>query len=245
MKNHKLANMNNSYYDSFQRNSPEGEVLASRVTQVMKRVYFRMFLAMIVSGFTAWLCASMGFITYFSNHSWLMWVLFGVELILVMSISGAINRMSSSTAMLLFYLFAIVNGVVIFPIVYVYSGVSIAKTFFITAAVFGAMSVYGYFTNRDLSRWGSILTMCLFGLIIVSVVNIFLKSGTMDWIISIVGVVIFIGLTAWDTQQVKTMAQMAPQEYVGKLATIGALTLYLDFINLFLLLLNFFGNSRD
>ena len=223
--------MNNSYYDSLQGGSPGGDALAARVTQVMKRVYFKMFLAMIVSGFTAWICASMGFITFFATHSWIMWVLFGVEMVLVMSISGALNRMTSSTATLLFYLFAIVNGVVIFPLIYVYSGVSIAKTFFITAAVFGAMSVYGYFTSRDLSRWGSILTMCLFGLIIVALVNIFLKSSTMEWIISVAGVIIFIGLTAWDTQQVKTMAQMAPQEYVGKLATVGALTLYLDFIN--------------
>lgn len=237
--------MNNSYYDSLHGGSPGGDALAARVTQVMKRVYFKMFLAMIVSGFTAWICASMGFITFFATHSWMMWVLFGVEMVLVMSISGALNRMTSSTATLLFYLFAIVNGVVIFPLIYVYSGVSIAKTFFITAAVFGAMSVYGYFTSRDLSRWGSILTMCLFGLIIVALVNIFLKSSTMEWIISVAGVIIFIGLTAWDTQQVKTMAQMAPQEYVGKLATVGALTLYLDFINLFLLLLNFFGNSRN
>lgn len=237
--------MNNSYYDSLQGGSPGGDALAARVTQVMKRVYFKMFLAMIVSGFTAWICASMGFITFFATHSWIMWVLFGVEMVLVMSISGTLNRMTSSTATLLFYLFAIVNGVVIFPLIYVYSGVSIAKTFFITAAVFGAMSVYGYFTSRDLSRWGSILTMCLFGLIIVALVNIFLKSSTMEWIISVAGVIIFIGLTAWDTQQVKTMAQMAPQEYVGKLATVGALTLYLDFINLFLLLLNFFGNSRN
>lgn len=237
--------MNNSYYDSLQGGSPGGDALAARVTQVMKRVYFKMFLAMIVSGFTAWICASMGFITFFATHSWMMWVLFGVEMVLVMSISGALNRMTSSTATLLFYLFAIVNGVVIFPLIYVYSGVSIAKTFFITAAVFGAMSVYGYFTSRDLSRWGAILTMCLFGLIIVALVNIFLKSSTMEWIISVAGVIIFIGLTAWDTQQVKTMAQMAPQEYVGKLATVGALTLYLDFINLFLMLLNFFGNSRN
>lgn len=237
--------MNNSYYDSLQDGSPGGDALAARVTQVMKRVYFKMFLAMIVSGFTAWICASMGFITFFATHSWMMWVLFGVEMVLVMSISGVLNRMTSSTATLLFYLFAIVNGVVIFPLIYVYSGVSIAKTFFITAAVFGAMSVYGYFTSRDLSRWGSILTMCLFGLIIVALVNIFLKSSTMEWIISVAGVIIFIGLTAWDTQQVKTMAQMAPQEYVGKLATVGALTLYLDFINLFLMLLNFFGNSRN
>ena len=105
------------------------------------------------------------------------------------------------------------------------------------------MSVYGYTTGNDLSRFGSILFMCLIGLIIASVVNIFLKSSTMEWIISIAGVLIFVGLTAWDTQQVKRMAQMAPDEFTGRLATLGALTLYLDFINLFLFLLNFFGNS--
>lgn len=173
------------------------------------------------------------------------WVIFGAELILVMSISGGINRMSSATATLLFYLFAIVNGAMLFPIIYAYSGVSIAKTFFITAGVFGAMSVYGYFTNRDLSRMGSILMMCLFGLIIVSLVNIFLHSSTLQWIISAVGVLIFIGLTAWDTQQVKRMAATMPQEYTSKMATLGALTLYLDFINLFLFLLNFLGGSRN
>ena len=107
------------------------------------------------------------------------------------------------------------------------------------------MSVYGYFTNQDLSRFGSILVMCLIGLFIVILVNVFLKSSTLEWIISAVGVLIFIGLTAWDTQQVRRMAESMPGENTGKLATLGALTLYLDFINLFLFLLNFFGNSRN
>lgn len=236
----------NTYYNSLSGHDPQNDALSYKVSQVMKRVYFKMFLALIVSGVTALLCASSpGVITFFATHSWAMWVIFGAELLLVMAISGGINRMRGSTATLLFYLFAIVNGLMLFPIIFVYSGVSIAKTFFITAAVFGAMSVYGYFTNRDLSRWGSILTMCLFGLIIVAVVNIFLKSSTMEWIISAAGVLIFIGLTAWDTQQVKRMTQMAPSEYTSQLATIGALTLYLDFINLFLFLLNFFGNNND
>ncbi|MCM1347903.1 MAG: Bax inhibitor-1/YccA family protein [Firmicutes bacterium] len=236
----------NSYYNSHSNPYPQENALALRVSQIMKRVYFQMFLAMIVSGITAWFCASSpSVITFFALHRWSMWVLFAIELILVMSISSAVNRLSASTATLLFYLFAIVNGVTLFPIVAAFSGVSIAKTFFITAGVFGAMSVYGYFTNRDLSRWGSILVMCLFGLIIASVVNIFLHSTTMDWIVSCAGVIIFIGLTAWDTQQVKNMALAMPGEFVPKLAIIGALTLYLDFINLFLMLLNFFGSSRD
>ena len=236
----------NTYYDSSSGCYGQMDAVAQRVSLIMKRVYFKMFLAMIVSGLTAWYMAtSVAVMAFFAAHTWMSWVIFGAELILVMSISGGINRMSSATATLLFYLFAIVNGAMLFPIVYAYSGVSIAKTFFITAGVFGAMSVYGYFTNRDLSRIGSILMMCLFGLIIVSLVNIFLHSSALQWIISAVGVLVFIGLTAWDTQQVKRMAAMMPDEYVSKMATLGALTLYLDFINLFLFLLNFFGSSRN
>ncbi len=118
-------------------------------------------------------------------------------------------------------------------------------TFFITAGTFGAMSIFGYVTKQDLTRWGSMLFMALIGLIICSVINIFTKSSTFDWIISAAGVLIFIGLTAWDTQKIKQMAAVAPLESAGKLATLGALSLYLDFINLFLYLLRFFGNSRD
>ena len=205
--------MRNSF-DSYPGRYGEPTGLSVQVSRVMMRVYFKMFLALIVSGLTAWFCAS----------------------------SPAVI---STFATLLFYLFAIVNGLMLFPIIFAYSGVSIAKTFFITAGVFGAMSVYGYFTNQDLSRFGSILVMCLIGLFIVILVNVFLKSSTLEWIISAVGVLIFIGLTAWDTQQVRRMAESMPGENTGKLATLGALTLYLDFINLFLFLLNFFGNSRN
>ncbi len=133
----------------------------------------------------------------------------------------------------------------LFTIFYAYSLSAITKTFFITAGTFGAMSVYGYFTSRDLSRIGSFLTMALFGLIIAIVVNFFVRSSALDWIISIVGVLIFVGLTAWDTQQVKTMAEVTPSDQAGRLSTIGALTLYLDFINLFLFLLRIFGGNRD
>ena len=179
------------------------------------------------------------------TNSWVMWALVIAELAIVFGVSGAINKLSSTTATLLFFLFAVINGLMLFPILLIYTGVSVAKTFFITAGVFGAMSVYGYFTSKDLSRWGSILFMALIGLIICSVVNIFLKSSGMEWIISGAGVLIFVGLTAWDTQQIKAMAQQAPAESVSKLATLGALSLYLDFINLFLYLLRFFGSSRD
>ena len=174
-----------------------------------------------------------------------MWVLVIAELGIVFGVSAGINRLSTGTAMALFILFAVINGLMLFPIFYAYTGESIAKTFFITAGTFGAMTIYGYCTNRDLSRWGSILFMALIGLIIASLVNIFVGSDTMGWIISVVGVLIFVGLTAWDTQQIKTMALTAPGAAAGRLAVLGALTLYLDFINMFLYLLRFFGDSRD
>jgi FtsH-binding integral membrane protein len=123
---------------------------------------------------------------------------------------------------------------------------TVAYTFFITAGVFGAMSVYGYFTKSDLSKMGTYLMMALFGLIIASLVNMFFANSTLEWIISIVGVLIFVGLTAWDTQMVKRLAasNLEPR-MADKLATMGALNLYLDFINLFLYLLRIFGSSRD
>ncbi|MCI9607642.1 MAG: Bax inhibitor-1/YccA family protein [Muribaculaceae bacterium] len=220
--------------------------LDSKVSQVMKKVYVKMFLGLLVTAFVSYFCAaSPAVLTFFSQHSSLMWVILLVELGLVFAITGAVNRMSSASATLLFYLFAVVNGLALFPIFIVYTGVSIGKTFFITAGTFGAMSIYGYLTSQDLTKWGSMLFMALIGLIICSVVNIFWANGTFEWIISGLGVLIFVGLTAWDTQNIKKMAAMAPAESVGKLATLGALSLYLDFINLFLYLLRFFGNSRD
>ena len=235
--------MNNNYPEYYTPQSAYEMDL--KVSSVMKRVYVKMFLGLLVTAFVALFCAGSNDVaSFFLTNRWAMFVLMIAELGIVFYVSGRINRISSSTATMLFYIFAVINGLMLFPIFYVYTSVSIAKTFFITAGVFGAMSVYGYFTSKDLSRWGSILIMCLFGLIICSLVNIFLKSSSMDWIISIAGVLIFIGLTAWDTQQIKAMAQQAPMDSVGKLATLGALSLYLDFINLFLYLLRFFGN-RD
>lgn len=227
-------------YNAYQETS-----VFANVSSVMKRVYVKMFLGLLVTAFVSLFCAtSQGVIDFFATNSWSMWVLIFSELGLVIAISAAINRLSSAMATLLFYLFAVVNGLTLFPIFFTYAQVAIYKTFFITAGVFGAMSVYGYFTSRDLTRFGSFLIMALIGLIIASVVNIFVGSEGLDWIISLVGVLIFVGLTAWDTQQIKQMAQMTPGEQVSKLATIGALSLYLDFINLFLYLLRFLGD-RD
>lgn len=221
------------------------QALDVRVSQVMKRVYLKMFLALIATALTALYVANTPSIAAALLTSKTTYIILAiVEIGLVIAISAAINKISSTTATLLFFLFAIINGFTLSVIFFAYSTAAIAKTFFITAGTFGAMSVYGYFTNRDLTKIGTFLIFALFGVIIASVINIFAHSSELDWIISIVGVVIFLGLTAWDTQKIKQMASMAPGDSFGKLATIGALSLYLDFINLFLYLLRIFG-SRD
>ncbi len=219
--------------------------VGARISTVMKSVYLRMTFGLLITAVVALLGYSQGFLQFMLTHSFVYWGLFIAEIVLVLVISARITKMQSSTAAALFYLFAIVNGLALCPIFAIYTGTSIAKTFFICAGTFGAMSIYGYTTKSDLSKMGSILIMALFGLIICSVVNIFWANSTFDWIISFLGVAIFIGLTAWDTQQIKQMAQLMPASTAGHLATIGALNLYLDFINLFLYLLRFFGNNRD
>ena len=180
-----------------------------------------------------------------ASHSWAYWGLLIAEIALVFSISARLNKISTTTANLLFYAYSILNGIVLSVIFLLFEFESIAQTFLITAGVFGAMSAYGYFTKSDLTKFGSFLMMALIGLIVCVVVNMFLDSSTLDWIISFAGVAIFIGLTAWDTQKIKTMMAYSDGTNIGKIATIGALSLYLDFINLFLYLLRFFGASRD
>ena len=215
------------------------------LTSTMKKVYSKMTLALIVSGVVAYYAAhSLSYLQFLFSNSWFNYVLLIGELGLVIGISAGINKLSSVTASALFYLFALVNGLALMPIFLAYSQAILAKTFFITAGTFAAMSIYGYTTSRDLSKFGNFLFMALIGLIITSVVNIFTKSEGLDWIISIVGVLIFVGITAWDTQKIKTMAAMVPASETGRLATIGALSLYLDFVNLFLYLLRIFGNRR-
>ena len=236
--------MNQNFYQSQQYFRTE-QSIAQTMTQVMKQVYMKMSLALLVTGLISmWAAGNETFLSMVFANSWGMWILMGVEVLLVIAISGAINKLSSAMATALFFLFAVVNGLSLAPIFLIYTGESIASTFFITAVTFGAMSIYGYFTKSDLSKFGSILIMALVGLIICSIVNIFLESETMYWLISGAGVLIFVGLTAWDTQKIKQMALTMPNATDGRLATIGALSLYLDFINLFLYLLRFLGDRR-
>ncbi|RII29307.1 MAG: hypothetical protein CXR30_12435 [Geobacter sp.] len=164
------------------------------------------------------------------------------ELALVFTLSGAINRMSAAVATLLFVAYSALNGVTLSILALVYTANSIASTFVITAGMFGAMSIYGYMTRRDLTSLGSFLFMGLIGVVIASVVNIFVGSSAVSWIISGIGVIVFTGLTAYDTWKIKAMAAQGIEG--KKPAILGALTLYLDFINLFLMLLRFTGDRR-
>ena len=227
-------------------NGFENTAQVSLTNSVMRRVYFKMFLAMVVTAITSMFVAgNEAILTMIFSNRMAPIVLLVLQVGVVLVLSGRIHKLSTPVASLLFYLYSVLTGVVFSVILLVYTASSIAYTFFITAGVFAAMSIYGYFTSNDLSRMGSILFMALIGLIVCSLVNIFVNSSTMDWIISFVGVLIFIGLTAWDTQKIKQMTQYADQSMVGKIATLGALNLYLDFVNLFLYLLRFFGDSRD
>jgi FtsH-binding integral membrane protein len=172
-------------------------------------------------------------------------VLLFVPLGLVFFLSFRIQHLQPATAQALFFFYAAVLGVSLTPIFIVYTGASIARVFFISAASFGALSLYGYTTQRNLSAFGSFLIMGLFGIILASLVNIFLASSALQFVISVVGVLVFAGLTAWDTQQIKEMYSVNDDGTVaGRKAIMGALRLYLDFINLFLMLLRLFGDRR-
>lgn len=215
---------------------------------LMRKVYVWMTLALVLTGITAFGVASSPslMMTIFQTPA-IMWGLIIAELIIVIAISAAINRLSLTTATLLFVLYSVLNGATFSLIFAVYTMSSIANVFFITAGTFGVMAAYGYFTKRDLSSWGKLLLMALIGLIIATLVNVFLvKSSGFDLILSYAGVLIFVGLTAYDTQKIKQMLAMQTDmgEGAQKVALLGALSLYLDFINLFLYLLRIFGRRE-
>jgi len=214
---------------------------------LMRKTYLWMTMALVITGLTAYVVATNQTITSFLTlHHQVIWVLFFAELALVIGINAAINKISLPVATLMFIAYAALNGVTFSSLFYVYTMGSLAATFLITAGTFGAMSAFGFFTKVDLSSIGKILLMALIGLIIATVVNIFVESSALEMILSYVGVLIFVGLTAYDTQKIKNMFLMAPDasSTMQKYALLGALMLYLDFINLFLYLLRIFG-KRD
>ncbi|MBR5674128.1 MAG: Bax inhibitor-1/YccA family protein [Muribaculaceae bacterium] len=235
--------MENGYQTAVQA---ENELTLQRyVAGVMRKVYGKMALGLLATAVTSYLVfSSEALMSLLFSSSATIWLLFAAELGLVLYLSARIDKLSSGTATALFYAYSILNGVALTPIFLAYTGVSIATTFAITAGTFGAMTIFGYVTRQDLSKFGAFLFMALLGLIVCILVNMFMQSSMFNLLISCAGVLIFVGLTAWDTQAIKRMCAEADPTMLGKVATMGALTLYLDFINLFIHLLRFFGSRN-
>ncbi len=215
---------------------------------LMRKVYTWMTMALIITGICAYgVATSPSILQMLYSNSAVIWVLLIAELGIVFYTTARINKLSLSTATMLFALYSALNGVTLSSIFIVYTMSSIAQVFFITAGTFAAMAFIGYTTKRDLTKLGGILMMALIGLIIATLVNMFVKSSGLMLICSYVGVLIFVGLTAYDSQKIKQMLLQAPDmgEMSQKLALMGSLTLYLDFINLFLYLLRIFGSNKE
>ena len=215
---------------------------------LMQKVYTWMAFAMIITGVTAYGVAnSPSLLGMIYTNPVILWGLIIAEFALVFSITGMINRLSLTTATLMFVAYSVINGAMLSSIFLVYTMNSIGQVFFITSATFGVMAFIGYTTKTDLTSMGKILFMALIGMIIATVVNIFVGSTGLQTVTSYLGVLIFVGLTAYDSQKIKHMLyeQEVADEGAQKLALIGALTLYLDFINLFLYLLRIMGSRRD
>lgn len=221
----------------------------SMVSSLFKSLYMQMAAALTVTGLTAYfLSQSEAFINYLFTNPSLVWICLFAELGVVMWLSARVMHMSMGSATLLFILYSVLTGVTFSTLFLVYDLGTIATTFFATAGTFFVMSLVGYVTKMDLSRVGNVLYMMLIGLVIATVVNIFVASSTLYWVITYAGVLIFVGLIAFDTQKIKHLfLEYGSADEVGqKLSLLGALTLYLDFINLFLFLLRIFGgSSRD
>jgi FtsH-binding integral membrane protein len=214
----------------------------------MLRVYNYMASGLALTGIVAYVAAAGGADSFIAHiyRTPVMWLVVLAPLGLVMLLSFGIERMQASTAQMVFWIYAGLMGLSLSTIFLVYTGASIARVFFITAGTFAGMSLYGYTTRRDLSQFGSFLFMGLIGIIIASLVNMFLLSSALQFAISVIGVLVFTGLTAYDTQQIKEMYYQGDgSEIAGKKAIMGALRLYLDFINLFMMLMQLFGTRRD
>ena len=236
--------MNNLDFNSIESTRYSDSVVAT----LMRNVYIWMTLALVITGLTAMVTAkSEALMTFIFTNNWALIALMILQLGFVFYFSARLNRMSFSTATAVFILYSAITGLTFSSIFVVFSMSSIATTFFITAGMFAAMALVGSFTKKDLSGIGKFALMALIGLIIAGIVNMFLRNAMMDFIVSGIGVLVFAGLTAYDSQKIRQMLQMQSEinESTQKLALFGSLSLYLDFINIFLYLLRFFGSSRD
>ena len=218
-----------------------------RQSSIMTQVYAWMTAGLLVTGaVAAYTANSPAMLNLIFGNPFTIWILFIAQIGMVIGLSAAIGRLAPGTAIALFIAYAALNGLTLSVIFLVYTRASIAQAFFATAGTFGAMSFYGYTTKRDLSTIGNLLVMALIGFFIGSIINIFWANSTLYWILTYLGIAVFIGLTAWDTQRIKQMTQQAHDDISARrVAILGALKLYLDFINLFLLLLRILGGRRN
>jgi uncharacterized protein len=242
-----------SYYDSDAQRPSEGMAfpppIGARIDvglrAYMQRIYGYMAGGLALTGIVAYAAAASGLYQAIAATP-LIWIVMLAPLGFVLVLSFGIQRMSAATAMVLFWIYAAVMGLSLGGIFLVFTGASIARVFFITAATYAAMGLYGYTTRSDLSGFGSFLLMGLIGIVIASIVNIFVGSSALQFAVSVIGVLVFVGLTAYDTQRIKQMyLESDTAEIADKKAVLGALALYLDFINLFMMLLQLFGQRRE
>ena len=219
---------------------------AERVTAFLRKVYGWMFVGLGTTAAVAYgVAGSPSLVQALFSNRLLFFGLFAVELGLVFYLSARVQKLAPGTAAALFLLYSALNGVVLASIFLAFTASSIATTFVVTAGMFGALALYGSTTKRSLAGVGQFVFMGLIGVVLASIVGFFWHSDALQFVISVVGVIVFTGLTAWDAQRLKQMAVTTPEGQVGSFAVVGALALYLDFINLFLFLLRFFGGRRD
>jgi uncharacterized protein len=226
--------------------SVPGAVSDERVTDFLRKVYGWMFFGLGVTALVSYtMLSSPGLVQSLVANHLVFLALFVAQLGLVFYLSARVDRLAVSTATWLFVLYSALTGVTFSVILLAYTGASVATTFVVTAGMFGALAVFGSTTKRSLAGMGQFLFMGLIGLVLASIVGMFWNNGALQFLISVVGVIVFTGLTAWDAQRLKQMAATVPTERAGSYAIVGALTLYLNFINLFLFLLRFMGGRRD
>ena len=240
-----INNQNNQQSNGFAVNEKERGI-SGVFSALMRKVYTWMTLALLITGVTAYgVASSPTLLMTLMTSRGLLFGLIIAELALVFIITGALQRLSLTTATLLFIVYSVLNGAMLSSVFVVYTMTSIAKVFFITAGTFGAMAFYGYTTKKDLSGFGTFLIMGVVGILVAMLINLFLQSSALSMAISVIGVLLFAGLTAYDTQKIKSMYfYVRGTDFVGKSVVMGALTLYLDFVNMFTFLLNLLGNRE-
>lgn len=239
--------MNYRNFDVEEISQDRGLYMSAAFPALMRKVYLWMTMALVITGITAYgVATTPGIVMAILTNQILFFGLIIAELGLVIALTAALRRLSLTVATLMFVLYSVINGAILSLIFLVYTASSITNVFFITAGTFAVMAFIGYTTKKDLSSLGRILMMALIGLIIATIVNLFLKSTGLDLIVSYIGVLLFVGLTAYDSQKIKQMLMTADEEddTAQKLALIGALSLYLDFVNLFLYLLRILGSRK-